>query len=226
LNDLARRVFQRSFFLQAGYSDERRQALGFAWAVDPALSAALSEDPVALLAARRRHLETFNSNPFSVGLVLGVVGSAERGSVARAAVLKNALSTSLSGPADAAFWGILRPAAAATAVLFAIVGVFSGLRHPLIIGVAVGLTLFNVVAVSVRWLGIVAGLRDGENAAARVARYPAAAKLRSWRRAAAVLCFAAALAGLAYTRAYLDGSMLVALLAFSVGAAAAMRWGT
>ena len=40
MSALRARMFLRCLFLQSGFADESRQALGFAWAMDPALRVA------------------------------------------------------------------------------------------------------------------------------------------------------------------------------------------
>lgn len=196
-------LFLRSFLLQAGFSDERRQGLGFAWAIDPALRAAYAGDAAGLSAARARHLAVFNTQPYAVGLPLGVAAALEAraaaggaGLAGRAVTLKNALGAALAGAADAFFWGALRPLAAALAVFLAALGWRLGARHPLAWALGAALVLFNAVALAARWIGLSRGLRDGESAAVAAAGLPVQPWISRGRRAAVVLIFAAAWVGL------------------------------
>jgi PTS system mannose-specific IID component len=214
-------LFVRSFLLQAGFSDERRQGLGFAWAVDPALRAAYSANPDGLRAARARHLASFNVQPYAVGVPLGIVAALEAraplegcAAAERAEVLKSALSAALSGPADAFFWGALRPLAGALAVAVGAGGWLLGLRHSVALGAALGLIAFNAPALAARWLGLTAGLRDGETAAAVVAGLPVRDWIRGVRLAAAALVFAAAFVALGLPFV----PRAAAAVAFAVGA--------
>ena len=187
MNILRARMFLRSLLLQAGFGDERRQALGFAWALDPALSEAYRRDPRALCAARMRHLAPFNTNPYAVGIILGTTAALEaRAAVgdpalsARAAVLKSAAGASLAGAADAFFWGSLRPLAAALAVFVSTAFWRLRLPHPLAWGTAAGLISFNAAALASRWTGLARGLAQGEAALVVAAGLP----VREWTRLA------------------------------------------
>jgi mannose/fructose/N-acetylgalactosamine-specific phosphotransferase system component IID len=190
-------LFLRLPLLQAGFGDERRQGLGFAWAIDPALSRAYSGDAAGLAAARARHLAPFNAQPCAAGLPLGVAAALEAraaggdaGAAARAVALKAALGSALSGSADAFFWGALRPLSAATAVFIAAEAARSQARAPLAWGAGAGLFLFNAPALWARWAGVKSGLSEGEGAAAAAARLPAQVWIQYTRRAAAVMIVA------------------------------------
>jgi len=192
MTDLRAPLFARSLLLQAGFSDERRQGLGFAWAVDPALAVAYSRSADGFRAARLRHLGSFNTHPCASGLILGAcaelearAGAGEAPAAARAAALKAALGAALAGAADAFFWGALRPLAAAAAVLAALAAARLGAAHPLAIGAAAGLAVFNGPALFARWRGVALGLRGGEESALVAARLPVQRWLRAARLAAA-----------------------------------------
>jgi PTS system mannose-specific IID component len=192
------RLFARSLLLQAGFSDERRQGLGFAWAIEPALAQAYAGDAPGLRAARARHLSAFNAQPSAAGLPLGVAAALEAqsargdaGAAARAVALKDPLCAALSGAADAFFWGALRPLAAAAAVLGALVAGQHGARRPFAFGAALGLLIFNVPSLWVRWSGLSRGLLEGEAVVPAVCGLPVQNWIRGTRRAAVLLIFAA-----------------------------------
>lgn len=172
-------MFLRSFLLQAGFADEGRQALGFAWAMDPALGSA---------EARARHLAPFNANPYVAGIILGTTAALEgRGLAVRASALKSAASASLSAAADALFWGSLRPLAAALAVFTAVVFHHLHLPHPLFWGAFAGLAVFNIPAMTARWVGLSLGLAQAEGTLVVVARLPVQVWIARARMAAVFL---------------------------------------
>jgi len=223
MTDLRAPLFARSLLLQAGFSDERRQGLGFAWAVDPALAVAYSRSADGFRAARLRHLGSFNTHPCASGLILGAcaelearAGAGEAPAAARAAALKAALGAALAGAADAFFWGALRPLAAAAAVLAALAAARLGAAHPLAIGAAAGLAVFNGPALFARWRGVALGLRGGEESALVAARLPVQRWLRAARLAAALLVFAAVVGALGQPR--FSGSTVLAAGALALGA--------
>ncbi|MFI5362130.1 MAG: PTS system mannose/fructose/sorbose family transporter subunit IID [Elusimicrobiota bacterium] len=219
---LRRSLFARSLLLQAGFGDERRQALGFAWAIDPALARAYAGDAAGLAAARARHLAPFNASPFAAGLPLGAAAALEeraaRGdsaAAARGAALKAALGSALSAAADAFFWGALRPLAAATAVLAAVAAWRLGARRPFVLGAVLGLLVFNVPSLWARWTGVGRGLDEGEACALSASRLPAQAWIRGARRAAVIAIFAASWAALGVP---LGAPGVLAASAFAAGA--------
>jgi PTS system mannose-specific IID component len=216
----------RSLFLQAGFSDERRQGLGFAWIMDPALRAAYGAD--GLNAARLRQLGVFNAQPNAAGLVIGAcaalearAAAGETAAAARAATFKTALAAALSGSADAFFWGALRPLAAATAAFLAVFGLRRGTASPLLFAATAGLLVFNVPALSARVLGVARGLEDADAAARSVAALPVQRWIRSMRLAAAVLIFAAAAAFLGDPFCRTPAALAAAALALGAVAARA-----
>jgi len=230
MSELGARLFRRSFFLQAGFSDERRQALGFAWTIDPALAAAYGADADALRAARLRQLQPFNTQPNAAGLVVGACAALEAraaagdaGACARAETFKGAIGASLAGGADAFFWGALRPLAAATAAFLGAFAFRRGTVGPLFGAAAAGLLVFNAPAVLARRRGVEEGLADPDTAALRVAALPVQSWIRAARLASAVLIFGAAAALLGHP--LLNTSATLAAGAFALGAGAARATG-
>ena len=219
------RLFLRSFLLQAGYGDERRQALGFAWAVDPALRRA-HRGAQALRDARKRQLACVNTQPVAAGLVLGTTAALEaRGQLGREAALKQALCCSLAAAGDSFFWGALRPLAAATAWL---VGLLAVRLEPAawLAGPAAGLLAFNGPALAIRWRGLSVGLEKGEAAALEAAALEARAWTRRVRRGAAPLlaaCCALALADTPKPAAWLLAGAFAAGALLSARAGGALR---
>ncbi|HXS99497.1 MAG TPA: PTS system mannose/fructose/sorbose family transporter subunit IID [Elusimicrobiota bacterium] len=225
MSSLRPRLFLRSLLLQAGFCDERRQGLGFAWAIDPALQAAYAGDAAGLRAARLRHLAPFNAQPYAAALPLGVAAALEAraaggdaAAAARGGALKSSLGAALSGAADAFFWGSLRPLAAASALLGGIVAYRLDSPRPFVCGAVVGLALFNAPALWTRWAGLGLGLREGEGAALSACALPAQKWIRAARVAALAAVVAAAAAALALPRELLGMPRAIAALAFAAGA--------
>lgn len=111
------RVFLRSFWLQASWSFEGMQSLGFAYAVAPALQRLHGAEQGEAL-ARTRHLEFFNTHPFLAAAILGcVVRMEERGDpqeeISRA---KSALMGAYGAIGDSFYWGGLKLVLSASAV--------------------------------------------------------------------------------------------------------------
>jgi PTS system mannose-specific IID component len=224
---LRRRLFARSLLLQAGFSDERRQALGFAWSIDPALVLAYADDAAGLAAARARHLAPFNAQPCAASLPLGVAAALETraahgdaAAAARGVALKAALGASLSGAADAFFWGALRPLAAAAAVMGALSAWRLGARHAFAWGAGLGLLVFNAPSLWTRWEGVGRGLDEGEAAVLAACGLPAQDWIRGARRAAVISIFAAVWTALSFPFGL---PSLLAAAAFAAGAGLG-RW--
>src|SRR4051812_23291283 len=124
------RVGTRLLLLQARWDPARMQGAGFAYALEPWLAECWAAEPGALLDARRRHLEYFNTHPIAAFLAAGVVcrqeadasaakGQAREVAIARIRSFKSALGASLAGLYDSFFWGALRPASALAGIVTA-----------------------------------------------------------------------------------------------------------
>jgi len=121
-SDLAK-VTSRSFYLQALFSAQRQQGLGFAFALLPVirrLYAGAEEQGRALA----RHLGFFGTHPVLAGYVLGVVARLEerraRGVPVEDAQIedvKRALASPLAALGDPLFWVTLRPFAGLVGIL-------------------------------------------------------------------------------------------------------------
>jgi mannose/fructose/N-acetylgalactosamine-specific phosphotransferase system component IID len=222
----SRGIFWRSFLLQAGFSNRRRQALGAAWTLDRALRDVYVGDADGLRQARTRQLEVFNCQPYVAGLPLAIAAfqevraaAGEAGAAARGQRLKASSSATLSAPADAFFWGSLRPLAAACAVSAGLFGVRGGFTHPFFWGAAMGLAAFNIPAIMLRWRGVAAAARDGESALLVAAKAPVQNWILISKRLALAAVLAAALIGL-----FSGGSPgFLSTAAFTFGAFASKR---
>lgn len=121
------RILARAFLLQASWSFERMQSLGFAWALAPALRR-LYPDDTAFDERLRYHAEYFNTQPYLASFIIGAVVKQEEVRAAGKTAgddiqpLKEALMGPLGALGDSFFWGSLKPLAAAIAAAMIIAG--------------------------------------------------------------------------------------------------------
>jgi PTS system mannose-specific IID component len=108
-------VYWRSFFLQALWNFERLQNVGFAFAMLP-IFRLLYPEPAQRRDALLRHLSFFNTHPYMVNIVFGMVASMEEDmrdgrqvSPGQIDVLKNNMAGPLAAIGDTFFWGTWRP---------------------------------------------------------------------------------------------------------------------
>lgn len=177
-----RQLFWRSFLLQSAFNYERMQSLGFTWSLMPLIKKLYKtkEDQAAAL---KRHLTFFNTHPWNVGAILGMVASLEeRKSKEPEAVdeegiqaIKGGLMGPLAGIGDSLFFGALRPVVAGLAVTLALTG--NGLA-PLIF-----LVIVNIVHFWIRWEGVKQGYRLGDQFLQKLESY----QVHRWMEAATML---------------------------------------
>ncbi|OGS19759.1 MAG: hypothetical protein A3J83_01325 [Elusimicrobia bacterium RIFOXYA2_FULL_40_6] len=112
-------LFWHSFFLQTTWNYERMQNIGFAFSLMPLLRR-LYPLPAERIRAIKRHLEYFNTNPYMVPIILGVVAAMEHKVAAaqpeRREMQEQAITTfknNIAGPlaaiGDKFFWALWRP---------------------------------------------------------------------------------------------------------------------
>jgi PTS system mannose-specific IID component len=161
-------VFWRSFFIQASWSFDRLQSLGFAFAMVPVLRR-LYPDRTSFSARLNEHLEYFNTQPYLASFILGAAARAEekraagKGPAADPAEIKRTLMAPLGALGDSFFWGALKPFAAAVAVATLLGGAWWA---PLLY-----LGLYNAVHVGLRAALIFEGYRTGGDVVALLSRY-------------------------------------------------------
>ena len=161
-------VFWRSFFLQASWSFDRLQSLGFAFAMIPVLRR-LYPDPTDYRERLNAHLEYFNTQPYLASFVLGAVARAEeerasgRAPAVESGEIKRTLMAPLGALGDSFFWGALKPLAAAVAVAALLGGSWWA---PILY-----LVLYNVMHVGVRGALVFEGYRTGGDVVALLSRY-------------------------------------------------------
>jgi mannose/fructose/N-acetylgalactosamine-specific phosphotransferase system component IID len=148
------RLYLRSFFIQTGWNYERMLALGFTWILLP-LGEKLfpsKEDQKRFL---RRHLLTFNANPYFASYALGGVAKLEEMGVSEEEIgkFKDSLRGPLGALGDNLIWMNLRPALLILGIILA--QTLGGL------GVLSFWLLYNVHQVYLRVRGVFKGYALG-----------------------------------------------------------------
>lgn len=161
-------VFRRALLIQASWSYERMQTLGFAFAIEPVLRK-LYPDQAEYEDRLRIHLEYFNTQPYLASFILGAAVRVEeerannRNVNGDVSSLKAALTAPLGALGDTFFWGALKPFAAVVAVALLMTGHWWA---PVLF-----LVFYNVWHVSLRAGMIFWGYRSGGDAMALMVRY-------------------------------------------------------
>jgi len=135
----------RSMFLQASFNYERMQACGWVFSLLLGLKKIYKDDKAKLQDSLKRHMEFFNTHPFLVtsimGLVLAMEEKKEDPELIRG--LKVAMMGPLGGIGDAIFWFTLIPITASLGAGLALEGN--------IIGPILFVILFNLVHLPLRF---------------------------------------------------------------------------
>ena len=161
-------VFWRSFFIQASWSYDRMQSLGFSFALIPVLRR-LYPDREERSARMAEHMEYFNTQPYFASFVLGAAARREedratgRDPGADPAEVKKTLMAPLGALGDSFFWGAFKPLAGVVAVAALMAGVWWA---PLLY-----LVVYNTVHIGLRATLVFAGYATGGDAVALMARY-------------------------------------------------------
>ena len=135
----------RSLNLQGSFNYERMQANGWLYGILPGLLAIHGEDSEDLKISMAHNLEFFNTHPFLVTFVMGIVLCMEqqKADINTIRAVRVAAMGPLGGIGDAIFWFTLVPIAAGIGSNMAIQGSLAG---PIVF-----LALFNVVQFAVRF---------------------------------------------------------------------------
>lgn len=108
------RVYLRSFLIQASWSFDRMQSLGFAYTILPALKK-LYPNGEELRSRLNLHMEYFNTQPYLASFILGATVRMEEDRAAGrigtidVSDMKNTLMAPLGALGDSFFWGALKP---------------------------------------------------------------------------------------------------------------------
>lgn len=136
----------RSLFLQASFNYERMQAAGWLYSILPGLEKIHTNDE-DLSRSMTHNLEFFNTHPFLVTFVMGIILSLEQNKVEIPTIraVRVAAMGPLGGIGDALFWFTLVPISAGIASNLALQGSIAG---PILF-----LVIFNVFQFIIRyWL--------------------------------------------------------------------------
>jgi mannose/fructose/N-acetylgalactosamine-specific phosphotransferase system component IID len=148
------RLYLRSFFVQNGWSYERMMALGFVWILKP-LTQRLFSSPVDQKSFLKRHLSSFNANPYLVNYAVGAVVKMEEEKTPEEEIVR--FKSSLRGPlgaiGDRLIWQNLRPA---LLILGLILAVTIGAWGALILWL-----IFNLYQAYLRARGMIKGYKLG-----------------------------------------------------------------
>ena len=136
----------RSLFLQASFNYERMQAAGWLYGILPGLQKIHTNDE-DLSKSMKHNLEFFNTHPFLVTFVMGIILSLEQQKADTNTIraVRVAAMGPLGGIGDAIFWFTLVPITAGITANMAIDGSLAG---PILF-----LLIFNAVQFGIRyWL--------------------------------------------------------------------------
>lgn len=184
------KVFLRSLLIQASWSFERMQSLGFAYAMLPVL-AKLYPDREELESRLKSHQVYFNTQPYLSAFILGagVRLEEERARGMRSdddvAGMKESLMAPLGALGDSLFWAGLKPLAASLAVFLLLTG---AVWAPLVY-----LVLYNILHLFIRVGVLFFGYDSAGDAALFVAKYNFTSVARLFK--AIALCFVGAIIG-------------------------------
>ena len=138
---LINQLFWRSFALEGSFNYEKMQALGFAWAMFPAIKL-YCKTPQEQVEALKRHTAFFNITPNICTFSLGTINA-----------VKVSLMGPLSGIGDSFFWGTFRVIAAGVGISLA--------QQGSILGPILFLLLFNVPHLIIRYYCTIWGYQLG-----------------------------------------------------------------
>lgn len=153
------KMIWRSFFLQASFNYERMQACGWLFSILPGLKK-IHTNKKDLSLAMKDHLEFFNTHPFLVNFIMGLVISMEEIKQDRNTIraIKVATMGPLGGIGDSLFWLTALPIIVGIGAELAISGNIAG---PFVF-----LIFFNVLHFGLRWFLMSYGYNTGVNAIA------------------------------------------------------------
>ncbi|MBI5211482.1 MAG: PTS system mannose/fructose/sorbose family transporter subunit IID [Elusimicrobia bacterium] len=179
------RLFARSFFIQSLWSFENMQGLAFGYCMEPWLRRCYGGSRERGRQALSRHCVFYNTQPYMVGLGLGMACAleariAESAEEERAPLeerleaLKKASSGALAAIGDSLFWGAWRPFCAALALAVATAGLAMGAGERAVAAACVGgyLVAYNVPVLLLRWRGLGIGYEWGDRIAQGIGDIP------------------------------------------------------
>ncbi|MCI2046657.1 MAG: PTS system mannose/fructose/sorbose family transporter subunit IID [Faecalibacterium sp.] len=158
---LVRKLFWRSFPLEGSFNFEKMQALGFAFAMFPAIKR-FCKTKEEQAAALKRHTQIFNTTPHISTFLIGLAASMEKKYAENPDKMDpstiNAVKVSLMGPlagiGDSFFWGTFRVIATGVGISLA--------QQGSILGPIIFLLMFNIPHLIIRYLCTVWGYTLGD----------------------------------------------------------------
>lgn len=198
-------IFFRSFLLQALWSYERMQNLGWVFSLWPALRRLFPEPRVRAKEAVA-HAEFFSTHPYMARLALGVVAGLEEDRAREGRIrseeilaIKRAMSGPLAAIGEMMFWNTLRPT---LLVVMAVIGVVFSVQSPGWLALAF-LALFNSTQLAMTGTGLYLGYRQRQHITAWLGRWKVQRWIR-WALWAGLLC---ALGGVVWAWLYSGGNL-------------------
>lgn len=156
-----RHLVWRSLLLQASFNYERMQACGWLYSILPGLRA-VHKNKKDLSKSMKDNMEFFNTHPFLVTFIMGVILAMEQKKEDRDAIrgIKVAMMGPLGGIGDAMFYLTLLPIAAGIGASLSVNGNIAG---PFVF-----LIIFNVIHFGVRFGLMTYGYKMGVKAIAKL----------------------------------------------------------
>lgn len=175
-NRTLNKMVWRSLFLQASFNYERMQAAGWLYAILPGLKKIHKDNKEDLAASMSHNLEFFNTHPFLVTFVMGIILSMEQNKtdIPTIRAVRVSAMGPLGGIGDAIFWLTLVPITAGITSNMAIEG---NIAAPFIF-----LIIFNVVQFAIRFFLMRWSYRFGTDAISELT-----ANAKAFTRAASIL---------------------------------------
>ena len=174
-------LFLRSNAIQSAFNFERMQGMGFIWAMIPVINK-LYDTKEERIEGYKRHIGYFNSHPWLVGPIYGIVASMEEKRASGDDVteeniqaIKGALMGPLAGIGDSLLWGALRPIVAGVCASLALAG--NGLA-PLIFAV-----VLNAIHFGLQYYGLNFGYKFADDFMEKMEGF----KIAVWMEAATIL---------------------------------------
>lgn len=161
-------ILGRTLLIQASWSFEWMQSLGFAYAIEPALRK-LYPDQAEYESRLKLHTDYFNTQPYLSSFILGAAvrmerdRAAGRNTAADVQGLKASLMAPLGALGDSFFWGSLKPFSAVVAVALLMTGSWWA---PFLF-----LVLYNIWHIGLRTGALFLGYKTGGDAIDLMARY-------------------------------------------------------
>lgn len=177
-------VFFRSFLIQASWSFDRMQSLGFAFAIMPALKRLYPQHD-EFASRLRQHMEYFNTQPYLASFILGAAikmeekKRSERTGAGDVSALKNTLMAPLGALGDSFFWAALKPVSVLIAVFLMMTGAWWA---PVLF-----LLFYNSWHIWLRAAVLVWGYRTAGDVVSLIARYPFTRVARMFKTLALVV---------------------------------------